>query len=89
VPEGGSGELGNGGVGWHQNLGKVFSEGVGQCLQTQGHEPPADALARRASATQWAEAAPDRRALILRPAVMYGGFADIKYSIHQHFIKDC
>jgi hypothetical protein len=21
--------------------------------------------------------------------VMYGGFADIKYSIHQHFIKDC
>jgi nucleoside-diphosphate-sugar epimerase len=25
--------------------------------------------------TQWAEAAPGRRALILRPAVMYGGFA--------------
>jgi hypothetical protein len=56
VPEGGSGELGNGGAGWHQGLDEVFCEGVGQCLQAQGHEPEADALARRASAKQWAEA---------------------------------
>jgi hypothetical protein len=41
---------------WHQDLDEVFCEGLGQCLQTQDHKPSADALARRASATQWAEA---------------------------------
>jgi hypothetical protein len=56
VPDGGSGELGNGGVGWHQDRDEVFSKEVGQCLQAQGHEPSADALARRASAKQRAEA---------------------------------
>jgi hypothetical protein len=41
---------------WHQDLDEVFCKGVGQCLQTQDHKPSAHALARRASAKQWAEA---------------------------------
>jgi hypothetical protein len=38
VPEGGPGEPGQRGSGWHQ--------GQNQCLQTQGHEPRADAQNR-------------------------------------------
>jgi len=48
LPEGGAGEPWEGGVGWHQDQD--------QRLRALSHDPRADALARRASAKQWAEA---------------------------------